>query len=189
MAATEHSQKIKQDSQEYLITALLQLLETKDLKDITVTQVVKRAGVSRMAFYRNFETLDDVLIAYIEPKINVSFENIINRLPQDQKLNALGTLFEEISDTLKMAVNKHYESIIQNIFNKNMTKFYDQTIDWSQFTAMQRKYWVKFMSAGVYAIWREWLISGQTEDINDIHVLLADFQISTLTALRNGTTK
>lgn len=60
MAATEHSKKIKQDSQTYLITALLQLLKTKDFTDITVTQVVKRAGVSRMAFYRNFDTLDDV---------------------------------------------------------------------------------------------------------------------------------
>ncbi|HIY91760.1 TetR/AcrR family transcriptional regulator [Companilactobacillus sp. HBUAS56275] len=189
MAATEHSQKIKQDSQQYLITALLQLLKTKDFNDITVTQVVKRAGVSRMAFYRNFESLDDVLIAYIEPKINASFENIINRIPQDQKLNALGSFFEEIADTLKMAVNRHYESIIQDIFNKNMTKFYDQTMNWSQFSPMQRKYWVKFMSAGVYAIWREWLISGQNETINDIHVLLADFQISTLKALENETTK
>ncbi|MDR4933648.1 TetR/AcrR family transcriptional regulator [Companilactobacillus paralimentarius] len=93
MAATEHSQKIKQDSQEFLITALLQLLKTKDFNDITITQVVKRAGVSRMAFYRNFETLDDILIAYIEPKINIGFENIINRVPQNQKLTALGNLF------------------------------------------------------------------------------------------------
>lgn len=189
MAATEHSQKIKQDSQEYLITALLQLLETKDFNDITVTQVVKRAGVSRMAFYRNFDTLEDVLIAYIQPKISAGFDNIINRIPQDQKINALGSLFEEISGTLKMAVDKHYELIIQNIFNENMAKFYDQTMDWSQFTTMQRKYWIKFMSAGVYAIWREWLIGGQVETINDIHVLLADFQISTLKALKNETTK
>ena len=50
MAATQHAQLIKQDSRDYLTTALLQLLETHDLATITVTQVVKRAGVSRMAF-------------------------------------------------------------------------------------------------------------------------------------------
>lgn len=45
------------------------------------------------------------------------------------------------------------------------------------------------MSAGVYAIWREWLTSGQTETLNDIHTLLTDFQTATLTALINETKK
>lgn len=35
MAATKHAQQIKQDSQDYLATALLQLLATKDLADLT----------------------------------------------------------------------------------------------------------------------------------------------------------
>lgn len=61
MAATNHAQAIKQDSKDYLTTALLQLLEKNIYSSITVSQVVRRAGVSRMAFYRNFDSLDDVL--------------------------------------------------------------------------------------------------------------------------------
>ena len=33
--------------------ALLRLIETKSLSDITVTEVTKLAGVSRITFYRN----------------------------------------------------------------------------------------------------------------------------------------
>ena len=64
MSATNHAQKIKQDSKDYLTTALFQLLQTKCLNEIKITDLVKRAGVSRMAFYRNFETIDEVLIEY-----------------------------------------------------------------------------------------------------------------------------
>jgi len=183
MAATDHSQQIKQDSRDYLISALLQLLKTKDLNDITVTQVVKKAGVSRMAFYRNFETLNDILIAYFKPKIDSEFTIIINKATPEQKMNALGSFFFELTDTMNLAVKRNYEFIIQNIFNDNMLNFYDTVFDWAKFTGVQKKYWTRFMSAGVYAIWREWLIDGQKDSLNDIHILIADFQTATLKAL------
>jgi len=187
MAATDHSQQIKQDSQEYLITALLQLLKNNNLNEIKVTQVVKKAGVSRMAFYRNFETLDDVLVAYFKPKIDSEFDLVINQVPAEQKLDALGSFFTEMADAMKLADERKYEFIIQDIFNDNMTHFYDTVMNWSTFSEIQRRYWIKFMSAGVYSIWREWLRGGQQESLNDIHTLIADFQIATLQALTKQT--
>ena len=41
--------------------ALLGLLESKTLNDITVTELTKKAGVSRTAFYSNYQTINDVL--------------------------------------------------------------------------------------------------------------------------------
>lgn len=187
MAATEHSQQIKQDSQNYLITALLDLLKTKNLNDISVTQVVKKAGVSRMAFYRNFQTLDDVLVAYFKPQIDAEFDQIINRVPQEQKMIVMGQFFTEMADTLRLSIDRNYEFIIQNIFNEDIAKFYDTAMNWANFSKMQKNYWIKFMSAGVYAIWREWLANDQQESLNDIHTLLSDFQFATLQALSKQT--
>lgn len=48
---------------ESIETALLQLMQEHNLKEISVTQIVKRAGVSRGAFYRNYDTKEDVLRA------------------------------------------------------------------------------------------------------------------------------
>lgn len=39
------------------------------------------------------------------------------------------------------------------------------------------------MSAGVYAIWREWLLGGQLEPLTMIHELLATLQTATMQAL------
>jgi len=187
MAATEHSQQIKQDSQDYLITALLELLKDNDLNNIKVTQVVKKAGVSRMAFYRNFETLDDVLIAYFKPQFDKEFGLIINHVPQEQKLTELGNFFTGMADSIILATKRKYEFIIQDLFNDNIIEFYDNVMDWNRFSIVQKKYWTKFMAAGVYAIWKTWLINGQQESLTDIHILLSDFQTATLQALSKQT--
>jgi hypothetical protein len=39
------------------------------------------------------------------------------------------------------------------------------------------------MSAGVYGIWREWLLHGQQERLADIHLLVGTMQDATSAAL------
>ncbi|GEO66803.1 TetR/AcrR family transcriptional regulator [Levilactobacillus spicheri] len=186
MAATHHAQVIKRDSQTYLTTALFQLLETTDLKRITVTQVVKRAGVSRMAFYRNFTTLDDLLRAYFEPAIAARFRDVSDHVPADQKLATIGAFFTEFAPMLRLATERGFEHIIRTAFDQNMTAFYQVTLAQTALTSAQRTYWTRFMSAGVYAIWREWLLDGQREPLTTIHDLIGTFQTATMRALIGG---
>ncbi|WP_143462323.1 TetR/AcrR family transcriptional regulator [Levilactobacillus enshiensis] len=186
MAATKHAQAIKQDSQDYLATALLQLLATNDLADLTVTQVVKRAGVSRMAFYRNFTTLADVLTAHFDPILTARFDDVLAHVPQKQKLTALTTFFTDLAPTLRLSAERGFEPVIQQIFDHNMVRFYTATMTWNGATAAQQKYWTQFMTAGIYRIWREWLLGGQQESLITIHDLIATFQTATMTALRDA---
>lgn len=44
-----------------IYTALLQLMQTHPYQEIRIKDIVERAGVSRMAYYRNYETKDDIL--------------------------------------------------------------------------------------------------------------------------------
>jgi len=185
MAATRHAQLIKQDSKEYLVTALLQLLEHKNLNEITVSQVVKRAGVSRMAFYRNFDTLEDLLKSYFGPVIADRFDEVKNKVSETDKIDKVGEFFADYSKILKLSIDRGFEQVIKNIFDANMLDFYDGISLPVELTTMQRKYWTKFMSAGVYSIWREWLIDGQKESLEEIHTLIAKFQNSTMNSLVN----
>ncbi len=45
--------------------ALLQLMEKKEYKDITITDITKKAGVSRMAYYRNYADKDEILLRHL----------------------------------------------------------------------------------------------------------------------------
>ena len=55
--------KIKREAlvSEYIEEALLLLLEKKEYKAITISEICQKAGVTRMSFYRNFESKEDIL--------------------------------------------------------------------------------------------------------------------------------
>lgn len=57
-------------TKESILEALILLMKKKDFKNISVTEVTKKAGVSRMAFYRNYQIMEDVIIDHLENMFN-----------------------------------------------------------------------------------------------------------------------
>ncbi len=55
------NEESKRITKEAIITALVLLCAEKPFEKITVTEIVRKAGVSRTAFYRNYDTKEDVL--------------------------------------------------------------------------------------------------------------------------------
>ena len=58
--SNEESNRI---TREALEIALFELLENKSIDEISITELVRKAGVSRSAFYRNYETKDALMIS------------------------------------------------------------------------------------------------------------------------------
>lgn len=46
-----------------IIRALLRLMNEKNFSDITVSDIVARAGVARASYYRNFSSKEDVIVS------------------------------------------------------------------------------------------------------------------------------
>ena len=53
-------------SRDCMVQALIQLLKTKSLSNITITELTERAGVSRMTYYRNYHSLDEIFSSYLK---------------------------------------------------------------------------------------------------------------------------
>ena len=49
-----------------IIEALFTLMETERFSSISVLQIVEEAGVARMSYYRNFESKEQVIEAYVD---------------------------------------------------------------------------------------------------------------------------
>jgi AcrR family transcriptional regulator len=61
----QSNQEANQITRESIETALLHLMEKKDLPQISISELVKKAGVSRNAFYRNYKSKEEILeLAY-----------------------------------------------------------------------------------------------------------------------------
>ena len=56
--SNEEVNRITKDS---IQEALVYLLSKKNINDISVTEIVNKAGVSRTAYYRNYQSKEDIL--------------------------------------------------------------------------------------------------------------------------------
>ena len=56
---------LNESVKEAIEIALMRLLQKKDINKITVTELTEVAGVGRSSFYRNFESVEDVAVGYI----------------------------------------------------------------------------------------------------------------------------
>lgn len=49
-----------------MVEALIQLLEKKSIDEISITELTERAGVSRMAYYRNYTSKEDIFEQHLK---------------------------------------------------------------------------------------------------------------------------
>ena len=115
-------------SKHYIIDALFKLMEDSDFKDITVSDIAKKAGVGRATFYRYFSSKEDVIRFFFErtcsefageqiyrPRCKEDYIDIIKRVIRYIKnhkcrLQALvAARLEYIyTDFVDTALNKHF---------------------------------------------------------------------------------
>jgi len=96
--SNEELNKITKSS---LQTALIYLMNEKNFDEITITELVKKAGVSRMSFYRNYNSKEDVLEKIKIEVINSLKELFINLKKCHGSYEAYYKIFEEIKKRKK----------------------------------------------------------------------------------------
>lgn len=101
--------------------ALFILLDKKHINDISITELIQKAGVSRNSFYRNFETLEDIAYKYFMQGSYAWWENIVEK-EHIQDITVIGkTLFEHfymIRERIVLAYERGLSSaFIKHIFD------------------------------------------------------------------------
>lgn len=108
--------------------ALFALLEKQDFDSITITDIIKKAGVSRMGFYRNFADKKSVIEAFILDK----FVETVNDIRSKRELNfqissiMLTTLqnFQKFSRYIKLFLDKNLDSLLYDCYHKAFYSLY-----------------------------------------------------------------
>lgn len=95
--SNEESNKL---TKECLQTALLQLLLNKSIDKILITELVERAGISRSAFYRNYNTKKEILVDILDQITDNITSNIKSFITSD-KYVWLVNFFQTIKDNTK----------------------------------------------------------------------------------------
>ena len=124
----KHSEELNRLVIESLQGALLQLVAKKAYDSITVTELCKKAGVSRMAFYGNFDSKDDIIKKIVYDLQNELLTRIGSPFRHEVTYNWYLEMFRftaEKSDVLKSIFCAGYQGKYLDLVNSVILRHKD----------------------------------------------------------------
>lgn len=155
--------------------AFLDLLLQKAYMDITVSDLVNKAQVARMSFYRNFNSLDDVIDSIADDMIQNFNIEIVPIIKGNNERKWRELLFEMLYRTIQMqkTLGFSFRDFTKAHGNNNvlMDRIHDKILrSESELPLKDRneKYTVIGRLNLVHGIIREWSLSGMRESPEEI---------------------
>ena len=96
--------------------ALFQLMKEQDYEEIRITDIIRRSGISRSAFYRNYKTKDDVLRDAVGD-MNALLMNVFSANVEDNLRQYIKTIRQN-REKLELLIHAHREWFLLDEFNK-----------------------------------------------------------------------
>ena len=157
--SNEESNRFTKDS---IKTALINMMANHDFEKISITDLVKKSGVSRAAFYRNYKSKEDVLKDF-----SVNILKLVVSTLRD------GTLKDNLLDWFRMffASIKANRKTIDLIF-KAKINIYEYMIESGLVVTREYsdldEYRVAALIAGMIGIATKWYNNNFRESINEM---------------------
>lgn len=147
---------------ECITSALLELMQERPLSDITITELVKKAGVGRITFYRNFDSKEDVIVKHLK-KLTAQWRQKYDRNPTEDIVCSFFRYLYSIRDLLGLL----YKSDLWYIIDRCFKVVQGPRLEQSNIDAYRNA-----ILSGLLASWcEEWFKRGMQETPEE----LADF--------------
>lgn len=160
--------KRKKESQEKIEKVFVELIQTKEINEISVTDICHKASLNRTTFYSNYIDIYD-----LADKIREKLEKDVFELYEDQRKHKYNN-----NDFLKLF--KHMKE--NQIFYKTYFKLgfdrsfiiteYDYDLAATYYNKDNIDYHIEFFRAGFNAIIKKWLYSGCVESPEEMFEIL-----------------
>ena len=165
--------KRRKESMERIENVFVELLQTKELDEIRVSDICKRAGLNRTTFYANYADiygLADAIRNKLENEVTDLYEDEIT---QRFNSNDYLKLFRHIKDNqifyqtyFKLGYDNEYKVIAYDV-NLAREHFHNQFVE----------YHMEFFRAGITQIIKLWLKNGCRESPEDmVEILKSEYR-------------
>ena len=153
-------------AKECIVTALIELMKTRDYNSITITDLSKKAGVSRMAYYRNYTSKEDIISKFADEVGASIHEKLASLIPRASVFDYFFELFDQLgaySDLVLTAFHGGLGELIHTQITKNMALTFPP-----ESTAPLDRYRHVYLAGAFYNIFIEWLENGREESVVDM---------------------
>ncbi len=152
-------------TKECIVTALLRLMQTKSYDSISITDITNLAGVSRMAYYRNYKSKDEILINHLEDMEQILLTEIGGEKAETFRgaIGYVSGFFQENANVIQAI----YDAGLGHLLNKMLE---DRIYSYFPIAAAATggRYAVHYYVGAILAVFRLWFDNGMVESIDEI---------------------
>ena len=149
----------KDFSKNCLSQALMELLENHEYSDVSIQDIVDKAGFSRMAYYRNFKNLDEMIDYYLD----AYFLNFIKDTGLSYRRMGAEKFFLTVfnflasPETKKIAEKLNKRGLITHLSAEFVKRIQ------GGFVPGQSEYFYSFLAGGLFGVYMGWMHNGYKE--------------------------
>ncbi len=160
-------------AKECIVTALIELMKVRDFHSITITDLTKKAGVSRMAYYRNYTSKEDILNKFVDDIGTNIHEELVAKHASTGMYDvyeyylALLTHLSSYNDLAITAYHAGLGELILSQISKQMALTFP-----SENRSPAHRYRHLYMAGAFYNVFIEWLKKGQRESPEEVAKIL-----------------
>lgn len=156
-------------SKRYIAESLIALMNKKDYSKITIRDITDKAGLSQMAYYRNFNSKDEIIKYHLDSITNdfIKRTNIV--FDFNNLNNYLITLFTHLEEQKELGITLLKNNLIHYVKDEFDKIFKNKSL------SLKEEYNYYFISGGLYNIYYYWLKNGCKESPKELANMFLDF--------------
>ncbi|HFI0634790.1 TPA: TetR/AcrR family transcriptional regulator [Streptococcus suis] len=141
-------------AKDYITQALFLLINLKNYDEITITDIAKKAGVTRISFYRNFESKEDIL----RQEMKKRFENVKVDINSEFTIGTMFEFFNQNKDLISAMFKSKREVLLLELIATDNVQQLPLEMAYSVAT-------VNYLLLGWANVWYQRGMIDSTEDI------------------------
>lgn len=152
-------------TKECIVTALLRLMQTKSYDTISITDITNLAGVSRMAYYRNYKSKDEILIKHL-----VDMEkNLLDEVGGEKAETFRGAIgyvsgfFQENADVIQAVYDAGLSHLLTKMLEERVYSYFPIAA-----AAKEGRYAVHYYVGAILSVFKLWFDNGMVESVDEI---------------------
>lgn len=156
-------------TREAICTALVLLIKEQPFKKITITDIVRRAGVSRTAYYSNYSSKQDILVDLVDSLIYEINQKLLPYIDEStgkakapkQFINILFEVLFKQRDIYNTLLDAKFNYIILDRINDIMLEHVKDTSD-------ENIYRVYFNAGALFNVFTQWIQADSPKTIDEM---------------------
>lgn len=160
---------------ECFFTALIMLMDQKDFKDITISEIAQKAGVSRMTYYRTYSSKEDILLQYFSDLTKQTINKLKNTpdVTVEQFAVMFFSDFKEYAHLLKYLYQAGLVSQMLDRFTDFLSYLYFDMGN-PPYSKSEMQYQIRFVAGGFFMLLYRWQETGLKESPEEMAKLTVD---------------